>query len=152
MDRLLLEIDCFWYDGLEEYLLSLSGILEVSILNSMNVIVDVKYDSNMIALSVLKLEILFYLGILKIPSIISFDKYSKVPTDKYNIVMKDVCCEFCFRGMIEELFDINGIESITSDFNEYNHRENVIIEVHYNPKIISELEIKKLELQFNYSE
>ena len=59
MDRFMIEIDCWMYDGLEEYLLSLPGVLEVAISDSRNFIIDVKYNSNIMKMKVLKLEILF---------------------------------------------------------------------------------------------
>ena len=36
MNRLTLELDCFMYDGLEEYLLELSGVIEITISNLNN--------------------------------------------------------------------------------------------------------------------
>lgn len=150
MERFILEIDCWMYDGLEEYLLSLPGVLKVVISDSMNFFVDVKYNSSITSSKLLKLEICFYLGILRMPSIISFQKIFKEKTDEYDIVIDDLCCKFCLRGMIEELFEIEGIESVTSNFHEnHDYQKNVIIEVHYNPKIIEESEIRKLEIKFN---
>lgn len=150
MKEFMLEIDCWMYDGLEEYLLSLPGVLEVSISDSINFFVYIKYDSIVTNYKILKLEICFWLGILKYPSIVSFNKYSKFKTTQYDIIIKDLCCEICFRGMIEELFEIEGIEKAVSNFDENkNFKENVIITIDYNPELIKEAEIKKLELQFN---
>ncbi len=150
MDRFMIEIDCWMYDGLEEYLLSLPGILEVSISDSRNFIIDVKYNSDIMKMKVLKLEILFFLGILKLPTIISFHKYPKMKTSRYDMVISDLCCEFCFCGMMEDLLDMDGIEKVTSDFDEKNrHKEQMMMKVDYNPKLIKEAELKQLELKFN---
>ncbi len=148
MNRLTLELDCFMYDGLEEYLLELSGVIEITISNLNNLVIDVRYDSTLISFQILKLEILFYLGQLKVPSIVSFNKHSKVNTKQYNIVTKDLCCEFCFRGMIDDLINIDGIEKVTSDFDEnaYYNKE-VMVTINYNPRLVKEEELKELELK-----
>ena len=113
-----------------------------------NLVIDVRYDSTLISFQILKLEILFYLGQLKVPSIVSFNKHSKVNTKQYNIVTKDLCCEFCFRGMIDDLINIDGIEKVTSDFDEnaYYNKE-VMVTINYNPRLVKEEELKELELK-----
>lgn len=81
------------------------------------------------------MEILLYLDIVKIPSIISFDKHSKSNIKKDIIVIKDLCCEYCLKGMIDDLLDINGIESAYSDF-DYINKYNVNIFITYNYKLL----------------
>lgn len=84
------------------------------------------------------------------PCLVSFDKHATYKTKSYDILIEDLCCEFCFRGFIDDLFMTNGIEKVESNFKEiYPDKENLIISICYNPELINEEEIKKLEIKFN---
>lgn len=79
----------------------------------MNDEIYVEYYSSVISLKLLKMEILLYLDIGKVPSIIAFDKHDVSNLNKYTIVIKDLCCEYCLKGMIENLF-------LIQHFNTFN--------------------------------
>ncbi len=155
MDELTIVIDNWGHKELEEYLNSLKGILKVIIKNEKQLEINIKYDSNLITPKIIKMEILFFLDIFKVPSILSFDKHSKYLTSSYTITRDDICCEFCFKGAIDDLFEIEGIEKVESNFNEeylfkkYEERKKIIINVYYNPKLISFDDMKKIELKLN---
>ena len=137
--RFLYEID----KELKEYLISLEGVLESEFNSSLNEIY-VKYDASLINLEILKFEILAFLSLLKIPSIIGFN--NKVIN--HSIIIKDLCCEYCLMIMIEELLSIKGIESALTNF-DYHNKKDVIITIQYDNKLINEKEIKKIEKEFN---
>ncbi len=61
---------------------------------------------------------------------------------------KDLCCEYCLNGMVEELLEIDGIESAYTDF-DYNNKFNVNIFITYNDEIIGKEKINELKEQFN---
>ena len=112
MDKLTLKIEYtdFLNNDLENYLKDLNGVKIIKINNDKNEIY-VEYDSNIISLRLLKREILLYLDLVKIPSIVAFNKNFKNGIRKDCILIKDLCCEYCLNGMIEELLEIDGIES-----------------------------------------
>ena len=149
MNKLTMNIEYsdFLNKDLVNYLLSLQGVTNAN-LNIDNNVISVEYDSSIISLKVLKTEILLYLDIVKIPSIISFDKHSKNNIKKDVIVIKDLCCEYCLKSMIDDLFNIDGIESAYSDF-DYVNKYNVNIFITYNEKLINKKKILELEDQFN---
>ena len=106
------------------------------------------------------MEITLFLNIVKIPSILSFDKYPKFETCNYTIIRDDLCCEYCLKnaieelfhkGAIEDLFEIKGIEMAKGNFNEdyYKEREKIIINIKYDPNLISIDEMKQIELKLN---
>lgn len=148
MDELTIVIDHWSHKELEEYLMSLNGILDVKIKNDEKLEIYLKYDSTLITSKIIKMEILLFLDIMKIPSILSFDKYPKFKTSNYTIIRDNLCCEFCFKGAIDDLFEIEGIEKVESNFNEdcYDEREKIIINIKYNPNLISLEEMKQIEL------
>ena len=150
MQKITLKIEYsdFLNEDLIEYLSSLDGVLNSKINNENNEIY-VEYDSSVISLKLLKMEILLYLDITKIPSIVSFDKHNNNNIKKDNIIIEDLCCEYCLNGMIEDLLEIDGIESAYTDF-DYVNKYNVNIFITYNEKLINGDKLKELKEQFNH--
>ena len=101
------------------------------------------------------MEILLFLNVVKIPSLLSFNKYPEFKTLNYTIVRDDLCCEYCFKGAIDDLFEIEGIEQVESNFNEdylsqnYEDREKIKINIKYNPNLIDSDTMKQIELNLN---
>lgn len=156
MRELTIIIDNYDHKDLKEYLMSLNGILEVIIKNKEQLEIYIKYNSNLITPKIIKLEILLFLNILKTPSILAFDKHPTIETDEYKIIRNDICCEYCFKSAIEDLFEIDGIEKVESNFNEenfyqnnYDKRENIIISIKYNPNLINTDNLIQIELKLN---
>lgn len=156
MGELTIIIDSWGHDELKEYLMSLNGILDVFITSENQLEIYIKYNPNLITTKIIKLEILLFLSLLKIPSILAFDKHSTVLTSEYLIIKDDICCSYCFKGAIDDLFEIEGIEKVETNFSEekchhsnYNKREKFIINIKYNPDLISAKEMKTIELKLN---
>ena len=147
MSELNIIIDNFGHNELKEYLMSLNGIFDVKITNDEYLDIYLKYDSSLITLNIIKMEIFNFLDIMKNPSMIAFNKYSKYKTLDYTIIRDKICCEYCFKGAIDDLFNIAGIEEVNSNYLE--KKENIIIDIKYNPNIISEEEMRKKELKLN---
>ena len=155
MSELTIVIDNWGHKNLKEYLMSLKGILDIEIKNDEQLEVYLKYDSNLITPKIIKMEIIMFLNIVKVPSLLSFDKYPKFETYNYTITRDDLCCEYCYKGAIEDLFEIEGIETVKGNFNEdylfkkYEEREKIIINIKYDPNLINTEEIKQIELKLN---
>lgn len=95
------------------------------------------------------MEVLLYVNLLKIPSIIAFDKHDVSNLNKYTIVIKDLCCEYCLKGMIEDLFEIDGIISAYTDFDYNQNKYNVNIFICYNDKMINKDKVDKIAHKLN---
>lgn len=150
MQKLTLNLDYinFVEEDLIKYLTSLKGINLVKIdKNNSNIYVE--YDSDIISLKILKYEILYCLNLLKTPSIIGFDKHSTCMISK-KIVIKDLCCEYCLKGMIEDLLETEGITSAYTDF-DYINKKDVNIYITYDTNLLSLQQIKKIEMLLNNS-
>lgn len=159
MSEITIIIDNWGHEELKEYLMSLKGILDVEIKNVEHEIksdeqldIYLKYDSSLITPKIIKMEITLFLNITKIPSILSFDKYPKFKTSNYTIIRDDLCCEYCYKGAIEDLFEIEGIETVKGNFNEdylfkkYEEREKITINIEYNPNLLKAEDMKQIEL------
>ena len=152
MEKIKIKFDYVsYYDFEEEFLLYLSksyGIISADVDKKTDDII-LEYDSSKISLELLTKEILIYLGLDKIPSVIAFDKcVSNSHIRKNIIVIKDICCEYCLKDMIKELLVVDGIESAYTDF-DYNNKFNVNIFITYNDEIIGKEKINELKEQFN---
>ena len=149
MNKLTLKIDYsdFLNKDFINYLSTIDGIKLVKI-DNLNDEIYIEYDSSVISLKLLKMEILLYLDIVKIPSIIAFNKHDAGNLNKYTMVIKNLCCEYCLKGMIEELLETDGISSAYTDF-DYIDKNNVNIFITYDTKILKLDELNKLNNQFN---
>jgi len=150
MQKFTLKTDSFEFKELDNYLLSIRGIKKVEIKNEDLVIITVTYDEKVIVENIIKLEILAFLKALKWPSFYEFDRHSKEKTMLYKIERDSICCEFCYAGIIEDLYDINGIVKVESNFynkfftNRHNG-EKYFINIYYNPLLLTEKEMKEIE-------
>lgn len=156
MKELTIILDSWGHNELEDYLLSLNGILDVTIKIEEVLEIYIQYDFTLITQKMIKYEILLFLDILKMPSILAFDKRSDVETLEYKILRDDICCEYCLEGAIDDLFEIDGIEKVESNFNKTNYykkendkRENIIININYNKDLINIEDMKLIESKLN---
>ena len=148
LKKLTLEINYFVSNNeLKNYLSLVQGVNEVNIKEDDNLIIDISYDSNLINPYMLKSEILLFLNMFNKTSIlVSFDKHL-TNTKKYQIIIKNLCCEYCLLNMIEELFEIEGIGSSISNFTD--DKKDIKIYIEYDENIIDNENLKELELKFN---
>jgi len=156
MVELTIRIDYCGSDELKEYLMSLNGVLDVVIKSKEQLEIYIKYNSNLITQKIIKFEILLFLDILKVPSILAFDKHSIVKISEYKIIRNNICCEYCLKGAIDDLFEIEGVEKVESNFSEenyfqkkYDKRNNVVINIKYNSNLISIKDMKRIESKLN---
>lgn len=146
MKKLTLQIDDYIVKEIVNYLFTINDIINVEINNKENII-TITYQGNKLNSYILKKEIMLFLNIQK-PTIMSFDKHSEKETKSRIIIINDLCCEYCFMNMIEELLDKTGIEKAFSDF-DYNHKKNIKINIYYDANIINEQNIIEIERSFN---
>lgn len=144
MNKITIEIDTILDNGLLEYLKTIDGIENCDINEGK---ISVVYKDNM-SLFVIVKEICLYLDILKIPSILSFDKHLSNNLKEYQILINDLCCEYCLKADIGELLYINGINSAYSNY-DFDDKDEVEIYITYDSSIISKEDLDKLSEEFN---
>lgn len=142
MKELTIVFDTLGHKELEEYLLTVKGIKEAKVTNEEKLKIDIKYDSKETNPIVIKTEIYIFLEISKTPNMYSFDKHEK-NMKKCEISKKSVCCDYCYMGFIEDLYDMEGITKAESNFTDFfmSQKEEVTIKVEYDPKILKEAEV-----------
>ena len=144
MNKITIELDTILDKGLLEYLKTIEGIENCDINEGK---LDIVYQDKLPLIIIIK-EACLYLDILKIPSILSFDKHLTNKLEEYQIVINDLCCEYCLKMDIGELLYVNGINSAYSDY-DFDDKDNVTIYITYDKNVISEDELDNFNKKFN---
>ena len=147
MKKLTLSFNFWNHKELKDYLLSLNGVSNVIIDDEKDLVIDFEYDEKIVSPKILRYEVLAFMEV-DYPSLICFNLH-ETEAKKYKIVVKDVCCEYCFMDMIEELFTMKGIVSVKSDYDEINHHYNINLYIEYNPNLLKVEDLKRIEENLN---
>lgn len=142
MKKIELEINNY-RNRLEEYLLSIDGIMDVKIENKeYNFFVTITYDETKMFVERIEKEIKLYIDRINESIVVSFNKFEDNEVIK-EIVIEDGCCEYCMKGNAESLSKIDGIGSFS--FDQDNGYFDVHAKLGYNPNKISEEKLKEIE-------
>ena len=107
-------------NDLKKYILALNGVIESNVSydpETGTVTFNITYDDVIIKNKMLQLEIKTYLNRYKYPALILFDKHFEGKIDK-KVFKGKVCCEFCFKIAIEDLFEIDEIVKVENNYIE----------------------------------
>ena len=107
-------------EELNDYILSLNGVVEsnASYDNETGTMTfNITYDDVIIKNKMLQLELKTYLNRYKYPALIFFDKHFEGKIGK-KVFKGKVCCEFCFKIAIEDLFEIDEIVKVENNYIE----------------------------------
>ncbi len=128
-----LYIDDWVSEELREYLLNQEGIIDV-IFNKENYLIelDIKFNENTNPNIILK-HIELYQN-RKYSILFEFDKgtVGNFKTLKYTI--EDMCCEYCYKSLVTDLFDNEYVKSVKSNFNSKKFDFNIEFIIEYDEK------------------
>ena len=118
-------------DEIKEYLLGQDGILEVE-LNNKELLTElnIKYNDKISPKIIMKYIDLFQNN--KYPNIMSFDKGYPGKFNTLKYVIKDMCCECCYEGLVMDLFQNDNIKSAKSNFDFKMSPYNIEFIIEYN--------------------
>jgi hypothetical protein len=63
-------------------------------------------------------------------------------------MINDLCCEYCLRGMVDDLMMVEGIGIVNHNYDNVCNND-VIINIYYDRDVISEDDIIDLGKKFN---
>ena len=121
----------FVSDELSDYLLSQKGILNVNIDNSGFLsFVTIQYDKEVTPLMIMKYIELFQAKEYSI--LFGFDKNYCGSFGLLKYIIKDMCCEYCYRGFVRDLFYNDKIKSVRSNFDFRKPAFNIEFIIEYD--------------------
>ena len=100
------------------------------------------------------MELVAFLDIYHTPSFYEFDKHFDGKSKLYQIERDNICCQYCYAGAVEDLYDIDGICKVNSNFYDnydklIDKRDKYVINIYYNPNILSIDDMKKIEVDID---
>ena len=129
-------------DKIDEFLLSLDGIKEVHIKeDKWKTDINILYNDKKISIIDIKDKLIEYVDAVNVPSILSFNKFEEKNINK-EIFLGDGCCEYCMNGRIQELLEIDGINS--ASYEDGRDFFNVTLKLSYNPDKINNEKLEEI--------
>ena len=129
-------------DKTDEFLLRLDGIKEVHIKeDKWKTDINILYNDKNISIIDIKDKLIEYVDAVNVPSILSFNKFEEKNINK-EIFLGDGCCEYCMNGTIEELLEIDGINS--ASYEDGRDFFNVTLKLGYNPDKINNEKLEQI--------
>ena len=118
-------------DELKRYLLTQEGIKGINILvNHFISEIDIKFEQKITPKIIKGYIYLFQKN--EFPVMLEFDKGTKDNYKQLKYVIDDMCCEYCYKGLIEDLFDNDYIISVKSNFDFYKPAFNIELFIRYS--------------------
>ena len=143
MKKITLKIDysSFLNNDFKKYINDLKGVKSLE-LDNQNEKICIEYDSSIIHLNVLKMEILLYLDLKKIPSITAFDKHDISNLNKYTINKE-------LSGITLEEYLKNKLEISARNRQKLFHSSGVLIngKKAFSKRILKENDIVSVKVQ-----
>lgn len=65
------------------------------------------------------------------PIILEFNKEINQKTTEIKYKIEDLCCEYCYKGLVQDLFDNDSIISVKSNFDFYKPVKNIEFVIEY---------------------
>ena len=134
----------FLHNELEDYILSLNGVEEVSIDNQEYLDINIAYNKDVISNYILYMEINLFLD-YKTPYLYSFDKFSdsNLKVYEYKFSKEEDLIEYEYFYIIDWLFNNKGVEKVESDY-DFSSIPETKIKIYYNDSVISLNKIKEV--------
>ena len=119
---------------IKEYLLKQNGIENVLITNR-NFISEIDITCNEeVTSAIIAKYIQLYLNI-KFSFLLEFDKKVNYGIKKLTYVIDDMCCEYCYKALVTELFINENIKSFRSNFDITKPLINIKMEIEFNEEL-----------------
>lgn len=122
-------------EELKEFLLSQNGIISVELLNKDSFSeINIEFDKRITPEIIMKFIDLFENN--KYSQMLGFDKKTQGDFKTLKYTIEDMCCEYCYKNLVYELFVNEFVKSVKSnfDFNKPAFNIEFIIEYDQNYK------------------
>ncbi len=137
-------------DELKEYLLMQNGIIDVVITRTNDKYLtklNIKYNNKTTPEIIMKHIELFQNNRYSI--LFAFDKGTIGNYKKLKYTVSDMCCYYCYEGLVMDLFENNKIKSVKSNFDFKMPAFNIEFTIEYDEKYKEEDLIKYIKEKYN---
>jgi len=139
-----IKLDGFVNAELKEYLLSQEGIIDVDINNDGYFVkLNINFNEKTNPIIIMKYIELF--EEYQYSNLIEFDKGDNQETKTLKYVADDVCCEYCYMGIVMNLFENDNIKSVKSNFDISDPAFNIEFLIEYSGKYSEQELIQYIE-------
>ena len=129
MESMYLVLDDIVSDELGDYLLSQEGIKKVEISKEkIGNKIYVEYDTSISPIIIMNYIALF--EEYECSELLEFDKGLQCKIKKIKYTIESICCEYCYKSFVMELFKNKYIHAFKSNF-DFDRFTSIIIEVEY---------------------
>ena len=145
---IIIKLDCIVSPELKDFLLSQEGITNV----------EIKYDDYFSKLNI-KLNkktnhiiVMKYIELFekyKYSNLVEFDKDNDGKTKILKYIVDDMCCEYCYTGLVMDLFENDKIVSVKSNFDLKMPAFNIEFIIEYEEKYEEKKLIKYIKEKYN---
>ena len=143
-----IKLDGIVHLELKDYLLSQEGITDVEIdYNSNYVKLNIKLNEKTSPNIVMKYIELF--EEYKYSNLMEFNKDYNEKTKILKYTVDDMCCEYCYKGLVMDLFENNKIISVKSNFDLSEPAFNIEFIIEYDEKYEEEEIVKYIKEKHN---
>ena len=124
-------LDDWVNEEIKEYLLIQEGITDVSIsFKKFLTILNIEYNNKVTPEIIIK-----YIELLQeknYPILFEFDKGNINNYKKMKYLIHDMCCEYCYKGLVKDLFENKKIKSVKSNFDFYKPAYDIELTIEYS--------------------
>lgn len=76
---------------------------------------------------------------------LNFDKNANIKSNSLKYKVADMCCEWCYKTLVEALFNVPSIKSVNSNFKFNEPAFNIEFTIEYDDTIDANKIIKLIE-------
>ena len=142
-----LVLDDYISEELREYLKMQEGINDVIFNKKDNLtILDIKHNNKITPNIIMKHIEVFQKN--KFSILFEFDKGTKGNFKILKYTIDDMCCDYCYRGLIMDLFENENIKSVKSNFDFNMPAYNIQFIIQYDEKYTEDELIKYINEKY----
>ena len=82
-------------------------------------------------------------------NLVKFNKDYKGKTKTLKYIVDDMCCQYCYMGLVRDLFENDKIKSVKSNFDFNKSAFNVEFIIEYDEKYKEEDLVKYIKEKYN---
>lgn len=141
--KLLID-DSFVNLELKDYLLSQKGITYVAIEENKFLSEIIINHNNKTTPLVIMMDIELFQN-YNHSVLVEFDKEDNEECNTLKYVIEDMCCEYCYKGLVRELFNNKNIKSVKSNFDFKKPAFNIELIIEYTKDYSQDEIIKNIK-------